>query len=428
MKSERDQIVEANHRLGDYEIVEELRTDGTGKVFRARGVDRSRDFALQLKTITYSGISDEIVDQAQVEVRALARLEHPHIARLVEAFGVDGNRLAIATEFVDAEPMQDQLTELNPRHFLIVFRQLASALAELHRRGLLHRDLNPSNVLIGWNADGEPHAYLTGFGITNEVGSAEGEAGFIGAPFYACPEMVAGDVMTPASDIFGLGAIGYAAITGVAPFHGENVAQSLRRHLRWEKPTLTRFGGLRFPTAFCRVVEKMLEPDPGAREASLVRVMEVVDELLQPDDAAPLPCEVAHSEPEPVVELTNYGDDRVWVQSGVVYLQRPGLPGPRLIDSRAAYATCAIRVVAGVAYGTRMGELRIVFDDDTETSFELSSTPIELVAENDGRRLVVTTESGERYEASAEAWSPGRRIDALETLVASAHHAPAEGE
>jgi serine/threonine-protein kinase len=200
---------------GRFRLVEFLGEGGMGVVYKAERTDGIN------QVVAIKLIANELGERGRErflrETQLLARLEHPAIARLIDA-GVETGRAWIALEFVPGQPIdaycRDKQLSLRARVQLLV--NLARAVAAAHGLLVVHRDIKPANVLV--TPDGSPK--LIDFGIATALqdhGAAHSQTADIGrlfTPHYAAPEQVSGEPVTVATDIFGLGALGYTLLTG----------------------------------------------------------------------------------------------------------------------------------------------------------------------------------------------------------------------
>lgn len=224
----------AGERIGPFELVRLLGRGGMGEVWLARQVDGriERDVALKLPALNQEG--DVWQERFRRERDFLARLEHPHIARLYDA-GVSDCASAgsstmtaqpwLAMEFVEGLSLSEFVASrsLSIAQRLVLFRQVLAAVAHAHRHLVVHRDLKPANILI----DASGQVKLLDFGIAKLVdeGDAAGASGDltrIGGRVmtlrYAAPEQVATGIITTATDIYSLGVILHELVTGLSPY------------------------------------------------------------------------------------------------------------------------------------------------------------------------------------------------------------------
>jgi eukaryotic-like serine/threonine-protein kinase len=210
-------------RLGAWQIVQAVGTGGMGDVFEARRADGSFEGRAAVKLLKRGMDSAAVLKRFASERQALARLSHPHIARLLDAGASDDGLPYFVMEFVAGAPIDEAARGLTIEARLNLFLQLADAVAHAHRNLLVHRDLKPGNVLV--TAEGE--VKLLDFGIAKALDPMEGVDGndsntTLGGqrpytPNYASPEQVRGEPVSTATDIYSLGVLLYQLLTGVRP-------------------------------------------------------------------------------------------------------------------------------------------------------------------------------------------------------------------
>jgi tetratricopeptide (TPR) repeat protein len=224
-------------RIGPYLIEQRVGSGGMGSVYRALREDAYRQ-QVALKVIRPGLDSAEVVRRFRSERQALADLDHPHIARLLDGGTLDDGRPYFVMEYIDGRPL-DRYAEgrqLGTRERVGLVQAVCRAVQYAHERGVIHRDLKPDNVLV--TADGTPK--VTDFGLAKRLA---GEAGptqsgdILGTPSYMAPEQAAGrnQEVGPAADVYALGALLYQLLTGRPPFRGEMPLETLRQVL-YEEP------------------------------------------------------------------------------------------------------------------------------------------------------------------------------------------------
>lgn len=200
---ERARLPQPGERIGPFEIVEELGRGGMAVVYCAQRADGEYAQTVALKWIGGGGGDDGARALFRRERQALADLNHPHIARLLDGgHSVEGQPW-LAMEYIEGERIDAhaRAAGLDLHARLRLFLQVCSAVAYAHARGLLHRDIKPSNVLV----DAGGQARLLDFGIVQLIGEDDALASHAHTPGYASPEQVRGERLTVAADIYQLG-------------------------------------------------------------------------------------------------------------------------------------------------------------------------------------------------------------------------------
>jgi len=205
--------------FGRFRLVELIGQGGMGVVYRAERTDGvPQSVALKLVSMDLAGVSQSRFER---EAQMLAALEHPAVARLIDA-GVEEGRAWIAMEFVRGERIDQYCLRghLTPREIVALLVQLADAVSVAHRMLVVHSDIKPANVLV--TAEGIPK--LIDFGIATALrdaatsADASLNAGRRFSPGFAAPEQITGGAITVATDVYGLGALAYRLFTGAPPF------------------------------------------------------------------------------------------------------------------------------------------------------------------------------------------------------------------
>ena len=212
-------------RIGPYELLHKLGQGGMGAVYLARRTDVGSQVALKLVRGTLP--SDETVRRFLLERRLLARLEHPNIARLLDAGVTEDETPYFAMEYVEGEALTAycDARQLGVEARLRLFVTACAAVAYAHRNLIVHRDLKPSNILVGEDAEGSAEVKLLDFGIAKLLDDDEADLQGLTrtgmqlmTPEYAAPEQIKGDPVTTATDVYALGMVLYELLTGQRPF------------------------------------------------------------------------------------------------------------------------------------------------------------------------------------------------------------------
>jgi serine/threonine-protein kinase len=201
--------------IGGYRLEALLGEGGMGSVFRA--VREPAGDVVALKVLRADLAEDDVyVRRFEREGRIAAGLVHPHLVSVLDAGSADGRRYLV-TRYVEGVPLSDVLAEgpLSGGSVVRLAAGIGSALDGLHRRGLVHRDVKPGNILV----EGDGHSLLTDFGVARgEADSVLTKAGrVVGTVDYLAPEVIRGEPASAASDVYSLGCVVHASLAGRPP-------------------------------------------------------------------------------------------------------------------------------------------------------------------------------------------------------------------
>jgi hypothetical protein len=254
--------------FGDYELKLILGRGGMGVVYKAKQLSLNRLVALKMiRAGLWAG--DDEVRRFQTEAEAVANLDHPRIVTIHEVGQYEGHHY-FSMRLVEGPSLEKVLDQYaaDPRRAARLVSEVARAVHHAHQRGILHRDLKPSNILL----DGEGHPHVTDFGLAKRLegnGALSISGTIAGTPSYMSPEQASGSrqAITTATDVYGLGALLYAALTGRPPFQSDSVLETLdqvRERLPESPSTVNR----RVPRDLEVICLKCLEKDPKRRYGS----------------------------------------------------------------------------------------------------------------------------------------------------------------
>jgi len=241
-----------------------------------RGVDEVTSAVVAIKLMTAAGWDDDARRRFQREGRALCALDHPAILRCL-AVGDDDGRPYLVTEFIEGRTLEDDLRH-HGRPDLPTFHrraaELCAALAHAHDRGILHRDVKASNVMV--LDDGTLR--LVDFGLARPVEGATAitrTGVFIGTPDYLAPETILGEKLTAASDVYSTGVLFFELLAGRRPFTAPRLVDMVKAHTSTAPPSLA---ALRpdLPSSLVAVVERCLAKRPDERFASFKALAEAL--------------------------------------------------------------------------------------------------------------------------------------------------------
>ncbi len=258
----RDRLQDA---LGSqYAVERSIGQGGFAVVFLVRDLTLKRPLAVKVISPDLI-ISHAVLERFRREAETIAQLSHPNIVP-VHFVGSKGDLFYLAMTFVDGESLADRVSRegsLSVEESARILREIASALDLAHRRGVVHRDVKPHNVLLEKETR---RALLTDFGIAR---TAEGEhltatGMVVGTPAYMSPEQVTGDKVDHRADIYALGIVGYEMLAGQLPFTGENQQAVLMQRVMGDPTPIDQIKP-EVPQWLASVVSKCLATDPALR-------------------------------------------------------------------------------------------------------------------------------------------------------------------
>ena len=229
-------------RIGPYVIESEIGRGGMGSVWRAVRVDGHFEGHVAIKLVHASWLGREGEQRFRREGKLLARLDHPHIARLIDAGVLDDSQPYLVLEYIEGVPIDAYCTErrLDVAARVELFLGVLDAVAHAHSHLIVHRDIKPSNVMV--TRDGR--AKLLDFGIAKPLGADEGLPGLTRSgtsaltPDYAAPEQLLGEPVTTLTDEYALGLVLYRLLTGTHALARESrsTADFIKAILEQETP------------------------------------------------------------------------------------------------------------------------------------------------------------------------------------------------
>ena len=254
-----EQMIPTPSDFGHFVLERELGHGGMGGVYLARDkmLDRKVAIKVMLKSL---GADPAFVERFQREAQAAARLNHPNIAQIY-SFGQENGMPYIAMELVSGGSLDKEMEAnpgtMDPVRVMKVGQQVADALALAAEQGLVHGDVKPENVLF--DADG--NAKLVDFGLAAMQGAS---SEIWGTPYYISPEKVRRQKIDYRADIYSLGGTLYHALTGVAPFEGEDATEVVKARFNGppRKPSEVRAD---LPPDLDPLIMRMLEVEPSMR-------------------------------------------------------------------------------------------------------------------------------------------------------------------
>jgi YVTN family beta-propeller protein len=333
-----ERIPDVGSTLGQYRLTEVLGRGGMGVVYRAQDLRLERNVALKLVSGAVSGDAG-FRKRFLRESRLAASTEHPGIVPIYDAGEIDG-LLYIAMRYVEGYDLARLLGAqgaLDPERAVDLVAQLAAALDAAHERGLVHRDVKPSNVLIS-SIGAQESVYLVDFGITEDLQSSERltETGAVGTGAYLAPERIRGERVDGRADVYSLGCVLFECLTGEVPFPRPSEVAELYAHLEDDPPRVSdRRPGL--PEELDAVVARALAKDPGDRWQTCADLAEAARAALSSSTAhlpAPAPVTSTRGPPRRAI-VAALAVALVVVAAAAVFV---ALSGSREDDTRASLA------------------------------------------------------------------------------------------
>jgi serine/threonine protein kinase len=400
----------AGSRLGPYEVLSLLGSGGMGEVYRARDPRLDREVAV--KVLPAERMDEERRQRFVQEARAASALNHPNIVTIHEIDSAEG-RDFIVMEYVPGK----SLDRLIPRHgmplgeLLRIAIPIADALSRAHGRGIVHRDVKPSNVIVG----SEGAVKLLDFGLAKLTASGttspEAETETAGPPLtragtvpgtvgYMSPEQASGGEVDARTDVFSFGAVLYEMATGRRAFAGDSPAATLAAVMR-EQPRAPSEVAADVPRDLERVVLRCLRKEADRRYQSMADVKLELEQIKEDSDsqqlagAVPLPRRRRRY-------LAVAGLAAMLVLSAAVWLtlrtRAPGPPPPRVVPLTA---------LPGWAFSPTFSpdgeQVAFMWGGETSDNFDIY---VKMIGSSEVHRL--TTDPAQDQEPS---WSPdGRQI------------------
>jgi len=275
-------VCDADWRIGNYQILEEIGRGGMGVIYRARQRHSRRIVALK-RILSYHADSQETLARFRREAQAAASLDHPNILPIYEVSECDDGLPFFSMKFAGGGSLLEAAPALRsePRRAVALMAKVVRGVQYAHAQGILHRDLKPGNVLL----DGRGEPLVSDFGLAKWLDTSSHltrTLTIFGTPGYIAPEQVNGSAgkLGPTSDVYSLGAILFDLLTGRPPFLGEHALKVIQQASEKPAPKLrTLVPGLdRDLETICA---KCLEREPGARYRSAGALAEDLERWLE---------------------------------------------------------------------------------------------------------------------------------------------------
>jgi serine/threonine-protein kinase len=274
--------------VGKYRILGQIGEGAMGVVYRALDPVLKRPVAI--KVMSDAVARDESLRERFLrEAQAAGSLQHPNLITIYDFGEVDGH-LYIAMEFVEGEDLEDLLSKRVPFSLaqkLDILVEVLTGLSYAHKRGIVHRDIKPANIRI----DIDGRARIMDFGIAHITSSSMTRTGvMVGTPAYMAPEQIVGGPVSPATDIFSVGAVMYELLTNAKPFEGDTLQTIMYKIVTKAPPDISAIlPGL--PPSLNTIVHRALAKEPSARYANAIEMANALSHARAslPDSSPGLP-------------------------------------------------------------------------------------------------------------------------------------------
>lgn len=419
--------------FGPYEVTGVIGQGGMGVVFAAR--QRGLDRTVALKVLApHLARQEDYRGRFIREAGALARLDSPHVIHVYDHGEIEGC-LYLATQYVaggDLGRLLGSHGALPTRAALTIAAQVAEALDDAHRVGIVHRDVKPSNILLRAGGS-EPFSYLCDFGIAQEERADVTATGAVaGTVAYLAPERCRGEDATPATDVYALGCVLVAAMTGHAPYRGSDVEVGVQ-HLQAPVPQLP--GSDHGTAALNQVLRRALAKDPADRHPSAAALRDdlrhTLDVTAQRDASLRVPARPVPGPPGSPGPGTGTGGWAAGTGPGTSTGLPPGGGRPPARRSRALPWVAAGLVGVVLIAATAVGALVMTRDDTTdESSGDGSSASTEPTESGESEEAGESEGAGESEDPTSAATpdEPAGGSASGTTFPAAATATPASGE
>ena len=262
-----------------YRIERELGAGGMSTVYLAHQLLMNKDVALKVLHASYAS-DPKTIQRFQREARATSSLSHPNLVTIYDFSVTDTGQAYMVMEYLAGCSLGELLSNSKPinwRQAVPLFSQICEGIDHAHRSNIVHRDLKPGNIMLLPSAF-EKHNFqikIVDFGIAKVLGDVNAhltQTGEVfGSPLYMSPEQCQGQELDQRSDIYALGCVMYATLTGHAPFEGRNMMETLSMHLNASPPAIPDA-----PKWLESCVHKCMSKDPDDRYNTACQIAEVL--------------------------------------------------------------------------------------------------------------------------------------------------------
>lgn len=262
-----------------YEINSVIGRGGMGVVYKVRHLILDRPFAIK---VIHPYLASDMKNRRrfQREAQAASRLTHPNLATVFDWDVMEDGRPYIVMYYIEGVKLSDLIRirhTVPPVSWVSIFMQICEALSHAHNQGVLHRDLKPTNVILSKSGDAAHFVKVVDFGIAKFLKESSLEAKDLtetgevfGSPLYMSPEQCLGRKLDVRSDIYSLGCVMYESLTGICPFYGDSLFETMTKHVKMPPNAFADVDpGNKTPKALEEIVMKALQKNPDLRFQSM---------------------------------------------------------------------------------------------------------------------------------------------------------------
>lgn len=266
------------HQLGQYNVLDQIGKGGMSTVYLATQASMKRTVAIKVlpRNLTHDA---KFLERFYREVEIAAALQHPHILPVYD-FGEYDGMPYIVMAYINGGTLADVIAKgpMEPDEARRVTREMADALDFAHRKGVIHRDFKPGNVLL----DDQQNTYLADFGLARmtESSSTITGTGILGTPTYMAPEQAEPRDLTPAADVYALGVTIFQMLTGRAPYEAPTPMGVLMAHITQPIPNIRQVKP-ELPSAVQVVIDRSMAKSPDVRYPSAGALAHALGEALE---------------------------------------------------------------------------------------------------------------------------------------------------
>ncbi len=280
--------LQAGATLGQYAITGQIGSGGMATVYKAYHEKLDRHVAIKIMHATFVQ-DDNFLERFQREARIVARLEHPHIVSVYD-YAETEDQPYLVMQYINGGTLKRRFIKygMTLQDIKKMMTALADALTYAHEKGVLHRDMKPSNILI----DDRDMPYITDFGLARiaQVGeSTISHDMMLGTPFYISPEQARGEKnLGPTTDVYSFGIILYELLVGTVPFTADTPYAIVHNHI-YNKPTPPSHSNPELTSAIDDVIMKALAKDPTKRYQTASELMRAFNQAIETSGVTELP-------------------------------------------------------------------------------------------------------------------------------------------